>query len=227
MDPTISKTALWFNSISAVNRLLGCLLFAGGVFGILSYYHLELLTRLMISWDSFCLGLISVCWITFWITPTKALAVEAQEQDESRPAIFVIILLSLCIGLLATLILLKSSDTTLIKKGLHYGASMVGVVLSWILLHTTFTLRYAHLYYMQHPDNPAMPSGGLKFPEEEHPDYLDFAYYSFVLGMTFQVSDVNITSRQLRRLALLHGLIAFVFNSIVIALTINGIANLR
>jgi uncharacterized membrane protein len=225
--PKISRSALWFNSITAVNRLLGCLLLAGGVFGILSYYQLELFTRLMISWDSFCLVLISVCWITFFITPTKLLGVEAQKQDESRPVIFVIVLLSLCIGLLATLVLLRSDDTTLISKGLHYGASMIGVVLSWILLHTTFTLRYAHLYYTQHPNNPALHAGGLRFPEEAYPDYLDFAYYSFVLGMTFQVSDVNITSKQFRRLALLQGLIAFVFNSIVIALTINGIANLR
>ena len=227
MAPTISRTALWFNSITAVNRLLGCLLVAGGVFAILSFYQLELLTRFLLFWNTFCGCLISVCWITFFITPSQALRVEAQKQDESRPVIFGIVLLSLCIGLFATLLLLRSTNPVMVNKSLHYGASLISVALSWILLHTTFTLRYAHLYYTPHPEDPLLPAGGLQFPEEAQPDYLDFAYFSFVLGMTFQVADVNITSRQLRRLALLQGLIAFVFNTIVVALTINGIANLR
>ena len=82
-----------------------------------------------------------------------------------------------------------------------------------------FALRYAHEYYNGPADNDI--DGGLSFPAEPHPDYWDFVYFSVVLGMTFQVSDVNITSRKLRRLATLHGLMGFLFNTVIIALTVN------
>ena len=85
-------------------------------------------------------------------------------------------------------------------------------------------MRYAHIYYGDDDENPETHAEGLKFPEDDKPDYLDFAYFSFVLGMTFQVSDVEVTSKSLRRLATWHGLLSFGFNTIMIALTINVIA---
>jgi uncharacterized membrane protein len=86
------------------------------------------------------------------------------------------------------------------------------------MTQVTFAYRYAHEYYA---DTDAGPEGGLNFPGEDAPDYLDFIYFSFVLGMTFQVSDVNITGRKMRRLATLQGLIGYMFNTVVLALTIN------
>lgn len=98
------------------------------------------------------------------------------------------------------------------------------IVLSWGFFNTLFALHYAHAYY----DNDILGTtpAGLEFPGTEAPDYWDFMYFAFVLGMTFQVSDVQISSRALRRLALLHGLIAFFFNVVIIALTVNVIAGL-
>ena len=75
------------------------------------------------------------------------------------------------------------------------------MILSWFLIHTIFTLRYAHIFYGDDDEKPEMHAGGLEFPGDKKPDYLDFAYFSFVLGMTFQVSDVQITSKQLRRIS--------------------------
>jgi len=95
--------------------------------------------------------------------------------------------------------------------------------LSWFLVHTTFSMRYAHLFY---GDNENGKGSGLGFPGNGSPDFVDFAYFSFVLGMTFQVSDVEISSRQIRRLSLLHSLIAFIFNTVIVALTINALAGL-
>ena len=86
-----------------------------------------------------------------------------------------------------------------------------------------FTLRYAHLYYGNRSSKNQRP-GGLDFPHEDEPDYLDFAYFSFVIGMTSQVSDVAIGSRTIRRTALVHGLLSFGFNAIIIALTISGLS---
>ncbi len=93
-----------------------------------------------------------------------------------------------------------------------------------MLVHTIFTLRYAHIYYGT--DDEQNRVGGLEFPDEENPDYLDFAYFSFIIGMTSQVSDVSIHSKRLRRLGLLHGLIAFFFNVTIIALSINTVSGL-
>ena len=101
------------------------------------------------------------------------------------------------------------------------------VFISWWLVHTIFTMRYAHMYYdTDTDDGKPKEVGGLQFPDETEPDYLDFVYFSFVIGMTFQVSDVEISSREIRRLAWLHGLLSFGFNTAIVALSINVISGL-
>jgi uncharacterized membrane protein len=106
-------------------------------------------------------------------------------------------------------------------------AALPAMLFSWAIIHTTFGFHYANRYYDDAEGDPKIHAGGLDFPNEKNPDYLDFAYFSFVIGMTFQVSDVTITSRKIRRLALLHGLISFALNTFVVALTINLIAGLK
>src|SRR2546421_155190 len=104
-------------------------------------------------------------------------------------------------------------------------ASLATVVLSWLLMHAVFGLRYAHRFYDDSATSAQKHAGGLKFPEDELPDYRDFAYFSFVIGMTCQVSDVNVTSREMRRLVLLHGIFSFGFNTVIFALTINTVSS--
>jgi uncharacterized membrane protein len=123
-------------------------------------------------------------------------------------------------------------------EALQIALTLVAVVASWLIVHTMFCLRYAHLYYSPSDISKTEPSGGLDFPIQNQsdqqsgqqpdyqPDYLDFAYFSFVVGMTAQVSDVEVTSRSLRRLVLLHSLLSFAFNTIVIALTVNIVSQL-
>jgi uncharacterized membrane protein len=101
----------------------------------------------------------------------------------------------------------------------------VTLFVSWLMTHTTFAFRYAHEYYQIDPGAAGI-AGGLEFPGEKRPDYLDFMYFSLVLGMTFQVSDVQITARKFRRLAAVHGLLSFLFNTIILALTVNLAAGL-
>jgi uncharacterized membrane protein len=109
----------------------------------------------------------------------------------------------------------------------HALLSVAAIVLSWVLVHTLFTLRYAHFYYIDalKVERDSI-EGGLIFPEDKSPDYLDFAYFAFVIGMTCQVSDVQISSKAMRRLATVHGLIAFAFNTAILALFVNIIAGL-
>jgi uncharacterized membrane protein len=107
----------------------------------------------------------------------------------------------------------------------RYGLACVAVVLSWILMHTMFALHYAHRFYGDpEPKSGRAERGGLTFPGELPPDYWDFLYYSLVVGMTCQVSDVQITSRAMRRLTLVHGVLSFFFNTGVLALAVNVIA---
>jgi uncharacterized membrane protein len=105
-------------------------------------------------------------------------------------------------------------------KGEKIAVVVSTLAISWLLTQAIFALRYAHEYYSRGVPSADL-DGGLEFPNENKPDYWDFTYFSVVLGMTFQVSDVQITSRKLRRLATLHGLLGFLFNTVIIALTVN------
>ncbi len=103
---------------------------------------------------------------------------------------------------------------------------MVTIIGSWLLVHTIFAMHYAHEYYQDHQTQSDCKAGGLDFPEDIEPDYWDFLYFSFVIGMTSQVSDVQITSRSMRRLSLLHSILSFFFNTAIVAMSINIIAGL-
>ncbi len=117
----------------------------------------------------------------------------------------------------------KSSRPDL--RDLRVALVCVTLLATWLVTHTLFAMRYAHEYYTPDPAT-GRPEGGLQFPSDEHPDYWDFFYFALVLGMTFQVSDVQISSRKLRRLATLHGLLGFLYNTVIIALTVNVGASL-
>ena len=213
-----------FEKINSVQRLLICLAIAVAVYFIVEVKNIDVLTHVMIGWDTFSVCMIVMTWITFFITTAKQIRIQSKVQDPNRSIIFIIILICTLASFLTVLLLI------LTKKDGEHGASwrmpiaVAGMLFSWILIHTSFTLRYAHIFYGDHKSNPNTHAGGLEFPGDELPDYLDFAYFSFVLGMTFQVSDVQITSKRFRRLALLHGLISFIFDTTMIALTINILA---
>jgi uncharacterized membrane protein len=129
----------------------------------------------------------------------------------------------LLISASVTIVILIAVASELSHKGKPYPLDVVLVIvtlcLCWIFSNLVYALHYAHLFYIR--DQHGQDSGGLKFPETREPDYWDFAYFSSCLGMTFQTSDVDITSRHIRRTTMFHTLGAFVFNLGVIAFTIN------
>ncbi|WP_254058459.1 DUF1345 domain-containing protein [Dyella sp. S184] len=144
---------------------------------------------------------------------------QAREQDTGRWGV-------LWSGVvLSTVVLVAlSNELHAAKAGgaLAIGVGALSVVLSWLFLNTMFAMHYAHGFYGDFGDKHS----GLDFPDTAEPDYWDFAYFAIVIGMTFQVSDVQITSRYLRRVALLHSVIAFFFNVFIIAITVNIVAGL-
>jgi uncharacterized membrane protein len=114
-----------------------------------------------------------------------------------------------------------------VELGEHVALSVMSVLFSWFLVHTLFALRYAHLYFLDARETTrAKVRGGLDFPGNESPAYIDFAYFSFVIGMTCQVSDVQVSSSSMRRLTLVHGLISFCFNTAILAMFVNIVASL-
>ncbi|MEO7264821.1 MAG: DUF1345 domain-containing protein [Ferruginibacter sp.] len=214
-----------FEKLHAIHKIIICLILSVVAYLLTDIKNINPLTRLMISWNVFSLCLLVLEWFTFKITTHAEIRKKASKEDSSRLVIFIIILISTCASFLAVVLLLISKDQS--TQALDLPVAIIGMLFSWLLVHTIFTIRYAHIYYSDNKDKPSTHTGGLDFPGEDQPTYLDFAYFSFVLGMTFQVSDVQITSRRLRKLALLHGILSFGFNTVIVALTINVIAGLK
>ncbi len=185
--------------------------------------------QFMSAWIGFSLVNLLFFWITMFTAHPREIARIARRQDFSRILIFFVILLASFVSLVAIVLLLRELPNPG-QRGYYYHIvlSIASVSLSWFLIHTIFTFRYAHLYYTCKSEESINKEcrGGLEFPNDKTPDYLDFAYFSFGLGMTFQVSDVQVTSGIIRRLTLLHSLIAFIFNTTFVALIINIIAGL-
>lgn len=212
----------------SIYRVLISLVLAIGLFFILLILKVEVFTRIVISWDVFALTMIIWIWNVLIKMSSADLRTHAKIEDESRTVSFFIITTTGIISLMGIVILLNTHTKGLVNPHIHAPVSILGVGISWFLLHTIFTSRYAHLYYggSSEHDDPDEICGGIEFPGGEEPDFLDFAYFAFVIGMTFQVSDTNITFKKIRRNVLFHGLLSFVYNTIIVAISISVIINL-
>ncbi len=150
----------------------------------------------------------------------------ARQLDSRRWVILGLIITAAMISLLALgFTLHKAPDETPWMAAARVVLTGITVVASWTLAHVTFALHYAHHFYGDGPAPGEDDRGGLAFPGGEPPDYWDFLYFSLVVGMTCQVSDVQVTSRAMRRLTLLHGVLAFFFNTVILALAVNLLAS--
>lgn len=159
--------------------------------------------------------------------PSKSIGLRAKEEDLGVWMQFIVLVMTCATALIAIIFWNSDNNSHFSKHStIHEIFFIASVTLAWLVLHLSFTFRYAHLYYGDENQKYVKHSRGLDFPGETHPDYFDFAYYSFTIGMTFQVSDVVIKTKGLRRLTLAHSLLAFFFNTILIAITINEIINL-
>jgi uncharacterized membrane protein len=210
--------------------ILGSAAGAGVFFSLRN--HVRLPTNIIAAWDTFAFCVLASAWLTILITPQRTLRARAQEEDFGRTVIFVFVVVAACASLFAVgfLIIVGGSET----RGhftWHLMLGLATVVLSWSLIQTVFGLHYAHAFYGD-SDQPGerRHAGGLLFPTERPgermPDYFDFAYFSFVIGMTCQVSDVQIISHRMRRLAFMQSVLAFAFNTIILALLINTVFDL-
>ncbi|UPK69757.1 DUF1345 domain-containing protein [Chitinophaga filiformis] len=217
----------FFVRLHPIHRVLISAGIAGGVFLLTQTLSLTPLIRIVLLWDVFALAYNITCWAVFFNRTVDEIRKYARKEDGSRIFVFIVILLACFASMLMVLLLMISDESKEADKLLYIPVAIAGILFSWTMVHTMFAFHYAHIYYDDDEDHVEKQAGGLEFPEEPEPDYLDFAYFSFVIGMTFQVSDVEISARKLRRIALLHGLLAFGLNTFVVALTINLVAGLR
>ncbi|HXT78164.1 MAG TPA: DUF1345 domain-containing protein, partial [Acetobacteraceae bacterium] len=182
--------------------------------------------RAILAWDVGVLVYLLLSAMLFTTERIDRMEQDAERQQEGEWTIFSITLAAVAFSFIAiTATFAGMKDMPEPEKSLRVGLVAVTLFVSWLMTHTTFAFRYAHEYYARSAPM-AKIDRGLEFPEENRPDYLDFMYFSLVLGMTFQVSDVQITSRKFRRLAAMHGLLSFLFNTIILALTVNLAAGL-
>ncbi len=192
------------------------------------YGHIRFSSSVIVVWNIFAFVLLVLVWITILVTPQHRLRERAREQDLGRKAIFIFVVMAACAALFAVGFLIRvHKDDMRSHFTIHLLLALTSVVLSWSLVQTLFGLRYAHAFYGDSDEaGEDRHAGGLLFPGDRPPDYFDFAYFAFVVGMTCQVSDVQITSRKMRRLTLSHSVLAFGFNTLILALLINTVSSL-
>jgi uncharacterized membrane protein len=186
--------------------------------GIVAFFllpsSLRLVTRLLIGWDTFVAMYIVLVYAMMLRSTLATIRRMAALQDDGRFLIPLLTVLGAFASLAAIVFELGSAN----HKPAELLFATLTVALSWAAVHTAFALHYAHDYYRG--DKP----GGLQFPsgdKDEHADYWDFVYFSFVIGMTAQVSDVGITDKSIRRTVTVHGIVSFVFNTALLALMVN------
>ena len=192
------------------------------------------LARAVAGWDGFAAVTLALILLNMWVADVEDIRRVAASEDLPRTAASVVVIAGALASLVAVVGLLGTlQNLTYQAKVVHLALGVGAVALAWTLVHCVFTLRYAHAYY--DADAQGRDCGGLLFPDDTdktdpadklEPNYLDFAYFAFVLGMTAQTADVAISSRPIRRAALLHGLISFLFNTAIVALTIGTIGGL-
>ena len=221
-----NKSANFFLRIHPLQRVLLSLVLPAFLYLIIRNKNFDWALTVTTMWDAFALSFVIFSWIVFVKRPVDEIIKQANKDDGSRIFVMISILVSSFAGMFTVLLLMIAKEKSPNMEIIIVLLSIMGMVFSWIMVHTIFCFHYAHMYYSEIKDD-TVNSSALDFPGEKNPNYLDFAYFSFVIGMTFQVSDVEICSHKIRKTALAHSLLAFALNTFVVALTINIIAGLK
>ena len=176
----------------------------------------------LVAWDVTAALVVGSVWIAVGRFTPEETEEFARREDNSRTGTHLLLLGAAVVSLVGVVLaFLKANSGAHREEVLLETFGVATIVCSWLLVHTVFALRYAHVYYTE-------PEGGIDYKSKgrEDPDYVDFAYTAFTVGMTFQVSDTDITRREMRHQVLRHALISFLFGAVILATTINVIASL-
>lgn len=211
------------------NLVIGWRLMLASPFGVAVYLllpdRLPPAIRGSIAWDGGVLLFFALTIIVIGDGNPTALRRRASLSDTHLWIILAVVVVAAAASFASlAFVLQKPADAATSSLVGRIVVATTTLLLSWTFVHTMFAIRYAHFFYAD-PDADGQHRGGLDFPGRTRPDFWDFMYYSFVVGMTCQVSDVQVTSRAMRRLTLAHGVLAFFFNAGVLALAVNMLAS--
>jgi uncharacterized membrane protein len=188
----------------------------GLLVGVLSTLAVSWRYGLLLGWMAAAITFLARLWIALWPMDAQDTRRYAAWEDARKPVLDVVTLAAALVSLAAVALLLTGSGG---GRDLQAALSVCSVALAWSVVHTVFMTRYAELYYDDEP-------GGIDFGHDRLPDYTDFAYLAFTVGMTFQVSDTQVTGPRLRKAVLRQALLSYVFGAVIIATLINLIAGL-
>lgn len=195
---------------SVVGALVGGLVAATGAWRLAPVAAWDVIAAIFLIW----------VWVSVWRLDAAATKSHATRDDPGRITTDIILTAASVASLGAVgLLLVEAGDNHGTQRGLLIGLAVASVVLSWVVVHTVFMLHYARRYYSE-------PVGGIDFSGDPAPQYSDFAYLAFTLGMTFQVSDTTISAKPIRADALRQSLLAYVFGAVILATSINAVASL-
>jgi uncharacterized membrane protein len=172
----------------------------------------------LVGWDTLALTVLIAVWPQIWTFDCERTAALSTREDETRATAGLLELAAATVSLAGVFYALQqATELTGLTRIVLTAAAMVTIGVSWTLVNTVFTLRYAHLHFTS-------KAGGLDFNGETPPDYRDFAYLAFTVGMTYQVSDTEVRDPAIRRLVLRQALLSYLFGAFIIAATINVVA---
>lgn len=229
-DLTAHRRAHWrahLRVLSSRPRLViaGGLGLAAGLFAAFGL-HLRLSASGIAGWDTFCLVFLGLCWGLLSRQGPDEIRRKSARQDEGQAAILTIVLGACLISLAATAMELSIAKSEHgLARALHVLSAVGTVAASWMVMQVILALHYAHEYYARDAKT-GKDVGGLAFQGGKPPDYWDFVHFSIVIGVAAQTADIAFTDRRLRRLGTLHSILAFVFNTLILALTVNLAASL-
>jgi uncharacterized membrane protein len=218
MSPRIGPAGHWRDPRASVRVGFAALLgiAAGVVVSLFTFWQ----AATLIGWDVYSLFLITWIWWAVWDLNAEECEARANREDPSlRLTELMVLTAGVALLVAVAQALIRASSATGATKAYLITLGLLSVALSWSLVHTVFTLRYARSYYSR-------PVGGIDFNEDDPPTYLDFAYLALTIGMTFQVSDTNLTTKGIRRVALSHALLSYLFGAVILALVINVVSSL-
>ncbi len=218
----LSRAQLWvmarYSSASAQERLVIGLtigIVVAVVTGVLGAWKYAAL----VGWDALAGSLTMWTWVSVSRMDAAATAAHANREDPSQAVSYLLLLAASLASLIAVAVVLAAANSAHgSSRWILAGLAAASVALSWLLIHTLFTLRYARLYHRG--------DGGIGFNQHTPPRYLDFAYVAFTIGMTFQVSDTTIRSSAIRATALHHALLSYLFGAVILATTVNFVVSL-
>ena len=201
----------------ALSRVAIAATFGGGAYAAAAP-RIPPIAAALVGWDVAGLVLLALSWAIIGSADARSTRHLAGAEDPGRTLVYAIVVLTSTVSLLGATMLVRS--TRLLPPSLKdavVALCLTTVALAWAMTHTAFTLRYARLYYREDSEG----IGGVTLPGNRQPTYFDFAYFAFTIGMCFQVSDVCVTSSQIRRAVLLHAVISFAYNTVILAFVLN------